>query len=83
MKDWDANGDAGGIYSKEHTQLVQDMPRTRFGISPKTVASEVIDNGTKEGNCACIHQPHGEKAGEKIHDSEIKNRANSSNGGKL
>ena len=83
MKDWDTNGDTGGIDGKEHAQLVQDVPRTRFGIGPKTVPSEVVDDGTEKGNCARIHQPHGEKAGEKIHDSEIENRANSSNGGKL
>lgn len=83
MKDRDTNGDTGGIDSKEHTQLVQDVPRTRFGIGPKTIPGEVVDHGTQEGNCACIYQPHGEEAGKKIHDSEIKDRANCSNGGKL
>ena len=82
MKNRDANGDTRGIDSKEHAQLVQDMPRTRFGIGPKTIASEVVNDGTKKGNCARVHQPHGEEAGEKIHDSEIKNRANGSNGSK-
>jgi len=55
MKDRDANGDSRGIDSKEHNQLVQDMPRTRFRIRPKTVPSEVVDDGTQKGNCARIH----------------------------
>ena len=83
MKDRDTNGDARGVDSKEHAQLVQYVPRTRFGIRPKTVPGEVVDDGTQEGNCARKDQPHGEKAGEKIHDSEIKDRANCSNGGEL
>ena len=83
MKDWDTNGDARGVDSKEHAQLMQDVPRTRFGIRPKTVPGEVVDDGTQKGNCARKDQPHGEKAGKKIHDSEIKNRANGSDSGKL
>ena len=48
MKDWDANGDTRGIDSKEHTQLMQDVPRTGFGVSPNTVPGEVVDDGTQE-----------------------------------
>ncbi len=83
MEYWDANGDPGCIDSKEHAQLVEDVPRARFGVGPKTVASEVVNHGSQEGNGARVHQPHGEKACEKIHDSKVKNRTNSSHGSKL
>ena len=63
MKDRDANGDTRGIDSKEHSQLVQDVPGTRFGIGPKTVPGEVVNHGAQKGNCARIDQPHGEEAG--------------------
>ena len=48
MKDRDPNDDTRGIDSKEHTQLMQDVPRTRFGVRPKTVPGEVVDDGTQE-----------------------------------
>jgi hypothetical protein len=83
MKDRDANDNADCIDSKEHAQLVEDVPRARFGVGPKTVSSEVVDDSTQEGNCACIYQPHRENACEKIHDSKVKNRTNSSHGSKL
>jgi len=83
MKDRDANGNPGCIDSKEHTQLVQDVPRARFGVGPKTVASEVVNHSTQEGNSTRVHQPHSEQACEKIHDSKVKNRADSSHGSKL
>ncbi len=83
MKDRDADKNSDCIDSKEHAQLVEDVSRARFGVGPKTVASEVVDDSTQEGNCARVHQPHGEKACEKIHDSKVKNRTNSSHGSKL
>src|SRR5215207_1641774 len=83
MKDRDANDNPGCIDRKEHAQLVQDMPRARFGIGPKTVACEIVNDRTQKGNSARVHQSHGEKACEKIHDSKVKNRANSSYRSKL
>ena len=71
MKDWNTDHDPRGVHREKHSQLVQDVPRTRLGIRPNTVSGEVIDYSANERDCPGIDQPHGKEAGQKIHNSKI------------
>jgi hypothetical protein len=83
MQDGDANGNARGIHYEKHPQLVKQVTGTRFGISPKAVAREVVNDRADKRYASCKNQAHVEEMGQQIHDPEIERRPDRAHDRKL
>jgi hypothetical protein len=83
MKNGDSNGDPRCVDEKEHTQLVQYMPRSGVGIGPVPVEQEIAGDRTDERDRPCSDQFEIEKVCQKIHDTKINGCSNCTNGCKL
>ncbi len=80
MKDGKTNGKAGYIDNKEHGQLPYDGARARVRVCPNPVEKEIADNGANKGNCPRQSKGQVEKLRKQVHNPEIYNRTNCSNG---
>jgi hypothetical protein len=80
MKNGEANGKPSYIHNKKHDQLPRDRAGARIRVCPEPVKYEITDNGTKKGNCASQDKRHIEKFRKQVHDPEIYDRTDRTNG---